>query len=66
MRYLPFLLVVALSAAACGPAGARALAPGSAAPDFTLPGADGRTHALRDFSGSRVLAVIFTCNTCPA
>ena len=66
MRHLSLLLLVTLSAAACGTSGPRPLAPGSAAPDFTLPGADGRSHSLRDFSDSRVLAVVFTCNTCPA
>ena len=66
MRHLSLLLVVTLSAAACGTTGPRPLAPGSAAPDFTLPGADGRSHSLRDFSDSRVLAVVFTCNTCPS
>ncbi|MFO0907839.1 MAG: redoxin domain-containing protein [Isosphaeraceae bacterium] len=38
---------------------------GSPAPDFALPGVDGKTHALRDFASSRVLVVLFTCNHCP-
>lgn len=38
---------------------------GSAAPDFRLPGVDGRTYALADFAEARVLAVIFTSNHCP-
>lgn len=66
MRQLVFTLVVALSAAACGTAEPARLALGSPAPDFTLPGIDGRTHSLRDYAGSRVLAVVFTCNSCPA
>ena len=41
------------------------LALGSPAPDFNLPGVDGRHHALRDFRAAKVLAVIFTCNHCP-
>lgn len=41
------------------------LPPGSAAPDFNLPGTDGRNWALKDFSDARVLAVVFTCNHCP-
>jgi peroxiredoxin len=41
------------------------LAIGSSAPDFELPGADGATHKLSDYSASRVLVVIFTCNHCP-
>jgi len=38
---------------------------GSPAPDFNLPGVDGRQHALKDFAQAKVLAVIFTCNHCP-
>lgn len=41
------------------------LALGSPAPDFALPGTDGRIHRLADYSQSPVLAVIFTCNHCP-
>jgi thiol-disulfide isomerase/thioredoxin len=38
---------------------------GSTAPDFNLPGVDGRNHSLKDFADSKVLVVIFTCNHCP-
>ena len=38
---------------------------GSPAPDFKLPGADGKTHRLSDFRKAKILAVIFTCNHCP-
>ena len=38
---------------------------GAAAPDFSLPGVDGQTHALRDFAAARLLVVVFTCNHCP-
>lgn len=41
------------------------LAHGSAAPDFSLPGVDGKTYTLRDFAASPVLVVLFTCNHCP-
>ena len=41
------------------------LAIGSAAPAFSLPGIDGKTHSLADYASSKVLAVIFTCNHCP-
>src|SRR6266404_9136929 len=41
------------------------LAIGSPAPDFSLPGVDGKTHSLTDYSSSAVLVVIFTCNHCP-
>lgn len=38
---------------------------GASAPDFNLPGVDGRNWALKDFAQARVLAVVFTCNHCP-
>jgi peroxiredoxin len=41
------------------------LPPGSPAPDFALPGVDGKIHRLSDYANSPILAVIFTCNHCP-
>jgi peroxiredoxin len=41
------------------------LALGAAAPDFNLPGVDGRYWALKDFAAAKALVVIFTCNHCP-
>jgi thiol-disulfide isomerase/thioredoxin len=38
---------------------------GAPAPDFSLPGVDGRTHTLKDFAPAKLLVVIFTCNHCP-
>lgn len=38
---------------------------GKQAPDFSLPGVDGKDHSLADFADSKLLAVIFTCNHCP-
>ena len=38
---------------------------GAQAPDFCLVGIDGQTHCLKDYDGSRVLVVAFTCNHCP-
>ncbi|MGH8067221.1 MAG: thioredoxin family protein [Candidatus Entotheonellia bacterium] len=32
---------------------------------FTLPGVDGKTHALSDYKDKEALAVIFSCNHCP-
>ncbi|HOW68307.1 MAG TPA: redoxin domain-containing protein [Candidatus Paceibacterota bacterium] len=43
----------------------RPLALGSRAPDFNLPGVDGRQWALGDFAKAKVLVVVFTCNHCP-
>jgi peroxiredoxin len=38
---------------------------GSKAPDFDLPGVDGKMHAISSFSDKPVLVVIFSCNHCP-
>jgi peroxiredoxin len=38
---------------------------GSPAPDFSLPGVDGKTHSLADYASSPILVVVFTCNHCP-
>lgn len=38
---------------------------GSVAPDFDLPGVDGRNWTLKDFAGAKALVVIFTCTHCP-
>ena len=38
---------------------------GSAAPDFKLPGTDGRTYSLADFQKAKLLIVVFACNHCP-
>jgi peroxiredoxin len=41
------------------------LALGSYAPNFELPGIDGKTHKLSDYASSPILVVVFTCNHCP-
>ncbi|MET0051483.1 MAG: thioredoxin family protein [Candidatus Thiodiazotropha sp.] len=38
---------------------------GVAAPDFELPGVDGRTWSLRECAGEKGLLVMFICNHCP-
>jgi peroxiredoxin len=47
------------------PPGFRTLALGERAPDFALPGIDGKTHRLSDFAGPDILMVLFTSNHCP-
>jgi len=39
--------------------------PGSKAPDFRLPGTDGKVWTLKDCAGPRGLLVMFICNHCP-
>jgi peroxiredoxin len=69
---VPNLFFCALALAGCGahngevqPDSAHpVLAIGAAAPDFSLPGVDGKTHTLGEYAGSKVLAFVFDCNHC--
>jgi peroxiredoxin len=66
-RHLP-LLAFSLLGFLVSPATARdveTLEIGAPAPEFELPGVDGKTHRLKDFTDAKVLVVIFTCNHCP-
>jgi len=38
---------------------------GSIAPEFSLPGVDGKTYNLESFSNAKGLLVVFMCNHCP-
>ncbi len=38
---------------------------GEQAPDFSLPGVDGKTWTLSDFDDAKLLIVVFSCNHCP-
>ena len=38
---------------------------GSKAPDFGLPGVDGKAYSLNEFKGKRTLVIVFMCNHCP-
>ncbi len=38
---------------------------GASAPDFSLPGVDGKTYSLADFKDAKILIVLFTSNHCP-
>jgi len=64
----PFCVAAALLWAAlvfAAPPGMTTLQIGQPAPDFELPGVDGKTYSQADFDDAKVLAVIFTCNHCP-
>jgi len=43
----------------------RTLEIGARAPDFNLPGVDGKNYKLASFAKADILVVIFTCNHCP-
>jgi len=38
---------------------------GASAPSFSLPGVDGKTYTLDDFTNNKILVIIFTANHCP-
>ncbi|MEP7232708.1 MAG: redoxin family protein [Ginsengibacter sp.] len=70
MRYLikPLLIILSLLfVVTFGTFGAdhETLAIGSKAPDFKLPGIDGKTYSLASFKDAKILAIVFTCNHCP-
>jgi peroxiredoxin len=78
-RALPILLLAALAVARAAetpaapkksdpygaPADIRDLKIGDPAPDFALPGIDGRTHRLADYKDARLLMIAFLSNHCP-
>ena len=41
------------------------LAIGAPAPDFDLPGVDGKNHRLGDYAKAKILAIVFECDHCP-
>jgi peroxiredoxin len=43
----------------------KTLAIGTTAPDFRLPGVDGKMYSLASFSKAKILVIVFTCNHCP-
>jgi peroxiredoxin len=38
---------------------------GTHIPDFTLPGADGKMHSLKEWDSAKFLMIVFECNHCP-
>jgi len=41
------------------------IAIGQPAPDFSLPGVDGKTYSLKDFAAAKAVVISFSCNHCP-
>jgi peroxiredoxin len=66
MRLLLLSLFIASSLlAAEQPAGLADLKIGDSAPEFSLPGIDGKTHQLAEYKGAKLLMVAFISNHCP-
>jgi len=63
------LAVASVLAATTGlradPPGLKTLAIGATAPEFHLPGVDGKEYTLQSFADAKLLLVVFTCNHCP-
>src|SRR5579862_8623623 len=59
------LILFTFSVSLCAQESHPILALGSQAPNFDLPGIDGRNHKLSDYASSPILVVVFTCNHCP-
>src|SRR5256885_15832103 len=59
------VIVFVSAVVAADPAGFKTLEIGDAAPDFKLPGVDGKAYSLADFAKAKLLAIVFTCNHCP-
>ena len=70
---VPLVALSLLALAALPPAVSRSeegkahptLAIGTKAPDFDLPGVDGKHYTLASFAGAKVLVFVFTANHCP-
>jgi peroxiredoxin len=65
LALLMLFCVSPLASAADFPPGLQTLEIGDAAPEFNLPGIDGRDWRLKDFNDGKVLIVYFTSNHCP-
>ena len=59
MKWLFVLGVLVAVALAANVTHAQELGPGDAAPPFALPGSDGNTHTLADYSGRTVVIAWF-------
>lgn len=59
------ITVLATGTASTAPEEIKPLEIGAKAPDFALPGVDGKVHRLADYDKAKILVVVFTCNHCP-
>ncbi|QMU27520.1 redoxin family protein [Adhaeribacter radiodurans] len=60
-----FFLILLLAATRSLADDPKTLEIGASAPDFSLPGVDGKTYSLKSFANAKILTIIFTCNHCP-
>ena len=57
MKSLGFCAALSAACLLASPASAAELKVGAKAPDFKLPGSDGKTYKLSDFSGKQAVVV---------
>jgi peroxiredoxin len=62
LALIPALLTCGVAPGAEEP---KTLPIGAPAPDFSLPGVDGKTYSLSSFAQANLLVIVFTCNHCP-
>src|SRR3984893_8098366 len=66
LRFLILLLLLGNIAVYSRPYDEHKTLPlGSPAPDFNLPGVDGKTYSLASFKEAKIVIIVFTCNHCP-
>ena len=72
MRQLIFSFLIFAALSSCSiftdkahAADHKTLEIGSKAPDFKLPGIDGKVYSLASFKNAQILVIVFTCNHCP-
>jgi len=65
VSFVALLVLVVTGIGAAAPEKIKTLAIGAQAPDFALPGVDGKVHKLSDYNAAKVLVIVFTCNHCP-
>lgn len=63
--FSPFFYLLCCSSFASGVSAHKTLDIGSKAPDFNLPGIDGKNYTLQSFKEAEVLVIAFICNHCP-
>lgn len=64
-RSLPLAAAFGLAAVTFAEEGVADLPIGAPAPEFNLPGIDGKNHRLSDYKEGKVLMIFFTSNHCP-
>jgi len=65
IKYILSIFVILFFVGASSTTDPTPLEIGAKAPDFSLPGVDGKTYSLKDFSQYKWLTIVFTCNHCP-